>query len=387
MPNDVTRHIKHEVERELWGRAAGRCQFDGCNRLLYKSPLTQERVNIAEQAHIYSFSPQGPRGRGPFAKNTAGLNDIENLLLVCHDCHKIIDQDKTGGRYTAEVLKHWKKEHERRIAIVTGVDPSKRSHVVFYGANIGEQTSKLLPDAAMDALFPDWYPADERPIELSMKWAGRDKDDSFWASEEDNLVTLFKRQVRPLIDAGSPLHFSMFALAPIPLLIKLGVLFTDKVPLRVYQLHREPQTWKWLDGPTGFAFKVNKPEKLSNPPALVISLSDRISTDRITDVLGNEVSIWELTVDDPHNDFLKSEDQLARYRTTVRRLLADIAGSHGRTTPISVFPAMPVACALEFGRVRMPKADPDLVIYDQNNAHRRFKRAISIGATNEQSDS
>ena len=25
MPQDVTRHIKREVERELWARAAGRC--------------------------------------------------------------------------------------------------------------------------------------------------------------------------------------------------------------------------------------------------------------------------------------------------------------------------------------------------------------------------
>ena len=65
---EVTRYIKKEVERELWARAAGRCQFNGCNRILYKSPVTQERVNISEKAHIYSFSEDGPRGWGPFKK-------------------------------------------------------------------------------------------------------------------------------------------------------------------------------------------------------------------------------------------------------------------------------------------------------------------------------
>ena len=30
MAKEVTRYIKKEVERELWARAAGRCQFDGC---------------------------------------------------------------------------------------------------------------------------------------------------------------------------------------------------------------------------------------------------------------------------------------------------------------------------------------------------------------------
>src|ERR1035437_8343935 len=49
---------------ELWGRAGARCEFSDCNRLLYKAPVTRERVNLAEMAHIYSFSKDGPRGRG-----------------------------------------------------------------------------------------------------------------------------------------------------------------------------------------------------------------------------------------------------------------------------------------------------------------------------------
>lgn len=64
MVKEVKRYIKNTVERELWARAAGRCQFDGHNKLLYKSSVTQERVNIAQQAHIYSFSEKGPKRMG-----------------------------------------------------------------------------------------------------------------------------------------------------------------------------------------------------------------------------------------------------------------------------------------------------------------------------------
>ena len=64
MVAEVTRYIGIATERELWGRAAGRCQFSGCNRLLYKSSVTQESVNLAQKAHIYSFSEKGPRGWG-----------------------------------------------------------------------------------------------------------------------------------------------------------------------------------------------------------------------------------------------------------------------------------------------------------------------------------
>lgn len=41
----------------LWGRAAGRCQFAGCNRDLTMNPNTKEAVGIAEEAHIIAYTP------------------------------------------------------------------------------------------------------------------------------------------------------------------------------------------------------------------------------------------------------------------------------------------------------------------------------------------
>src|ERR1043165_1288642 len=97
-----SRDISRTVESMLWGSAAGRCQFDGCNRPLSKSPVTQERVNLGEKAHIYSFSVNGPRGnRGVDAKQ---LNALENLILVCDICHKTIDKNWSSGRYSVAQL-------------------------------------------------------------------------------------------------------------------------------------------------------------------------------------------------------------------------------------------------------------------------------------------
>jgi hypothetical protein len=379
MAKEITRHVNREVERELWARAAGRCQFDGCNRPVFKSPVTQEKVNISEKAHIYSFSKTGPRGWGPFVTNKKQLNEVANLMLVCHDCHKTIDQDKEGERYPAELLINWKKEHEKRITIVTGVHPSKNSHVILYGANIGDQTSKLQPEAAKDALFPDWYPAEEHPIQLSMSWEGKDSDAAYWKTEAENLKVAFNRQIGSLIHGSECPHFSLFALAPIPLMVLFGSLLTDKFPAQTYQLHREPlQTWKWLSGTDSFAFQVNQPASFAHPPALVISLSDHIAPSRITAVLGEAVSIWELTIERPNNDFLKSKEQLSQFRETVRQLIVDIGKAHGKHTPLAIFPAMPVACAVDLGRVRMPKADGPWIIYDQNNEHKKFIRALEI---------
>lgn len=378
MINDVTRYIKRNVERTLWARSAGRCQFDGCNRTLYKSPITQEKVNISEKAHIYSFSVSGPRGWGPFVNNKNKINDLGNLMLVCHDCHKTLDKDKEGRRYSADLLIKWKNQHEDRVEFVTGICPDKKSHVILYGAKIGDENSPLNPVSAMEAIFPEWYPADEKPIVLSMSCSHDDRSKDYWRTESSHLYSIFNRDIKPRIEESAPCGFSLFSLAPQPLLILLGTLFTDKIPVEVYQLHREPPTWMWQDHPTGFNFIVNQPSSTDYNPVLIISLSDEINHDRIFNVLDEKVSIWELTVKDCHNDFLKSKAQLSMFRESVRRLMVLIKKSHGCKYPLRIFPAMPVACAVEFGRVRMPKADMPLIIYDQNNKAGEFIESIQI---------
>lgn len=379
---EVTRYIKKEVERELWARAAGRCQFNGCNRIVYKSPITQESVNISEKAHIYSFSEDGPRGWGPFKKNTQSLNNVGNLMLMCHDCHKTIDEDKAGLKYSASLLQQWKKEHEYRVIIVTGIAPNRKSHVIFYGSNIGEQRSPLQQDEAMEAMFPERYPVSENPVCLSMSCSHEDKSEAFWESESTHLKRVFDQKILPLIENDPTKHFSLFSLAPIPLLIQLGALLTDKISVDTYQPIREPRGWHWQDFPDRFEFVIKRPkEQMIGAPVLVIALSDNINHERIKKVMGDNVPIWELTVPEGYigNDNIRAKAQLSMMRTIIRKLMVQIKGVHGATSPLSIFPAMAVSCSVEMGRARMPKADMPWIIYDQNNKEGKFIKAIVIG--------
>lgn len=376
-----TRHYKPADECELWGRAAGRCEFDGCNKIVYKSEVTQERVNISQKAHIYAFSEDGPRGRGPYAEEISGLNGSENLMLLCHPCHKKIDKLKDGGRYDAALLKDWKAAHERRIRVVSGVHRSKNSHVVIYAANIGDGKAAINPQEANGALFPDWYPAQEEPLHLRMSWDGRDDRPDYWKVEDKNLIDMFDRRVLPRIEEGS--HFSIFAFAPMPLLIRLGTLFTDRARAEVYQNHREPaQTWRWGSRLKPVAFTLRRPKRISGPPALLLSLSAKIAPERVGQVLGKKWTPWELTIEGPYNDFLKTRAHLSDFRASARAALAAIARAHGDGHQLSVFPAMPVAAAVEFGRVRMPKADAPWRIFDYNQKSGRFTKALDIGGAN-----
>ena len=377
----LSRHINPTAEKELWAKSAGRCQFNGCNRILYKSPVTQEPVNISEKAHIYSFSEDGPRGWSEeLEADQTQINDIDNLMLLCHDCHKTIDKDINGDKYSANLLKKWKHEHEQRVFIASNIVIDKTSHVVLYSANIGDEKSPINKSQVFQAMFPDKYPVSDIPISLSTSLPFTDKDKIFWEAEVQNLEVSFREILLPKIKENNPSDFSIFAMAPMPLLIKLGSLFTDKISVDTYQPIREPKTWRWQEEPKDFEFVVTNDEEYEKEPVLILSLSGKISRDRIYEVVGNDINIWEITVSDGflHNDFMRSKAQLSLFRKEIRKLMVQINEKHSKK-PLKIFPAMPISCAIELGRVRMPKSDMQWIIYDQNNKADKFIEAITIG--------
>ena len=82
--------ISYKIQCLLWARAAGRCEFDGCNKELTVDSLSKDTENEGQIAHIIAASENGPRGN----KNSANLQDeIGNLMLLCPEHHKLIDGD------------------------------------------------------------------------------------------------------------------------------------------------------------------------------------------------------------------------------------------------------------------------------------------------------
>ena len=109
-------YIPKDVQHEVWWKAAGRCEFKGCNKPLYKHGITLDKCKISELAHIIGDSENGPRGDKDLSKALA--KDPKNIMLLCSECHKYIDNEGKD-KYTAEMLFDMKKRHEDRIAKLT----------------------------------------------------------------------------------------------------------------------------------------------------------------------------------------------------------------------------------------------------------------------------
>ncbi len=239
--------ISEPVKCLLWARSAGRCEFDGCNQPLWRDGLTKLEMNFADVAHIIGDSPDGPRG--DIVLSYEYRNDANNLMLMCHTHHRMIDT--ITRTYSVEALRQMKKAHEARIERLTAITQDKTSHVIIYRGCVGTFQPKIDFQDALVAMNPIRYPADALPIELGLSNSRfEDCEKEFWELEAENLKRNFDHKVKPVLDSSTGRnHFSVFAFAPQPLLIKLGSLLADIVPADVYQLHREPPSWDWQIGP------------------------------------------------------------------------------------------------------------------------------------------
>ena len=366
--------IPEKVKTRLWGKAGGRCQYEGCREPLWQDGVTQCEFNISYIAHIIADKPDGPRGNKRLSAKLAA--DINNLMLLCDVHHRLVDKEDVAG-HPATRLREMKADHEARIELATSIGPEMQSEVLLYGARIGHHEALVSWDKAARAMLAQKrLPLTRNGIALGMQHGTfDDREGRFWRIEAEHLKRKFRSgAAERLRDVP---HFSIFALAPQPLLILLGSLLPDLRPADVYQLHREPPTWEWQPSPAGFKYKVSRPSSCHSAVALKIGLSATITQSRLSHAMEGMFSTWGVTIDNPNNDFLQGHEQLAQFRVVLRRTLDRIKAQHGEKATIHLFPAMPVAAAVEFGRVLMPKADLPVKVYDQNR-EKGFRFALEV---------
>ena len=146
--------IPENVKRELWIKSGGRCEFRGCNKYLYKDGVTKQPRNLANIAHIVSWTPTGPRGN----QNSEKLaTDISNLMLTCSEHNNLIDDPRYVEMYPVELLQQYKREHEERIYRVTGMGQEYGVHIIKMFSKIQGQVSIIGDKAVSEAIMP-YYP-------------------------------------------------------------------------------------------------------------------------------------------------------------------------------------------------------------------------------------
>jgi len=106
--------INPRTRQILWGKAGATCAFPTCCRPLVRDGTSVDReVLVGEIAHIVAQSQEGPRGN--FEVPGGSIDGYDNLILLCHEHHELIDQQP--HTYSVERLLQFKTDHEKWVRI------------------------------------------------------------------------------------------------------------------------------------------------------------------------------------------------------------------------------------------------------------------------------
>ncbi len=367
----------YNVRAMLWARAAGRCQYTGCNRSLIGDLLSgSPNANLAAIAHIIADSKDGPRGDETLSPQLA--TDINNLMLLCDVHHRVIDSHDRVHDHPPERLREMKRLHEERIATVTSIIEDQACHVIRFAARIGVNESPMARDVISLALLPHRYAIDGGWIDLDVATLElADHEPGFWQIHVKNLRKAFAEKVRGRMERGEIKRLAVFGLAPMPLLFELGRLISDISTAEVRQLHKSPKSWAWQGSEPSIEFRVKRPAAAGEIVALKLEVSSGIRDERVAGAIG-DVPIWSIAASGAHDDIMRHPGDLATFAKLFRGTLDEIKARHGEDVELHVFPSVPLSVAVEAGRSWRSKAHPPLIIHDQNRTLGGFVRAHTI---------
>lgn len=372
-----SRDIKPLTRVLIAVRAGGRCEFDGHNKYLFRHSVTLTEGNFSQAAHIVAFSVDGPRGKAK-KLSAAQLNDADNLMLLCPECHKLIDDHPE--QYTVSTLRAFKRRHEKRIRELTAMHPEHRTTALLLKANIGKRPVGISLAQVQTAVAPRYIDSEEPcTIDLTvLPDGGPATYPAAIAAIDDQLGRLYRKRA----DGSGVSHVSVFALGPIPLLMHLGNGLSDKIDADLYQRHRQPESWAWKRRGTPVKYTTRRLVEGTeiDKVALVLSLSGSIPVESVRLHASDAYSIYELTLDGqvPNPNFLRLREDLVLFEQAYQRMLREIGRDHPGLTEIKVFPAVPAPVAVACGRGLFHKVDPILVVYDFDKTQGGFIQTIRI---------
>ncbi len=115
--------IGQKTRKTLWARSGNSCAM--CRiELVAERNENDRNLNIGDECHIISSKSNGPRHIANYEK---GYDNYENLILLCKNHHKAIDD--LSETYTIELLIAVKKNHENwfKTVIDNAKNPGKKN--------------------------------------------------------------------------------------------------------------------------------------------------------------------------------------------------------------------------------------------------------------------
>lgn len=368
-------NIPQRVKIELAAKAGGRCEI--CGEYLF-SDFFHQNVHLEENAHILPDSNKGPRYKE--INKTPGLKGgetVDNLMFLCPKCHTAID--KNPGFYNIDSLLKIKKEHEETVYQCGDLIKNKKYvKAVKFTSYIGQNEINIGNQEIINALFANSISYKDTIIDLSTS-SKRLKGETLFHYYSDlsrQLERNYKDKIANGLSSQGPTVITVFALAPQPLLIKLGRLFNNTYPLYIFNKTRRTN-WNPVPRKELLKYSIIEPKEIRKDK-IVLSLE---ISGKTTDSEIGKGDIWRITIDNPRFDAVSCKEDIDNFGSIVETFFARIKDIYGTDKEISVYLALPQSLAVKFGSVYMPRAYNKLILYDKDKTiHEKicFQKALII---------
>lgn len=125
------RNYPSGVRTALIALSGGTCYYPDCREPVVRF-VSGKPIPHLEVAHIVASSDDGPRGDHRVDPDDRDL--FENLILLCAEHHKVVDNRKLWHRYPKEMLREWKNDREEgardSLAGLREISPAKLRDLV-----------------------------------------------------------------------------------------------------------------------------------------------------------------------------------------------------------------------------------------------------------------
>ncbi|MDD3926728.1 MAG: hypothetical protein PHT33_08740 [bacterium] len=103
----LARQYKPTTIKRLHALSGNQCAAPHCTKPL----IARDEITIVSKiCHIEAASPEGLRWNPDM--DDEQRRHFDNLILLCDECHSMVDNKENEAIYTVSLLKQWKRDHE-----------------------------------------------------------------------------------------------------------------------------------------------------------------------------------------------------------------------------------------------------------------------------------
>jgi hypothetical protein len=329
-------------------------------------------VVIGEIAHIAAAQDRGPRADR--SMTSAQRNDYKNLILLCQNCHAVIDGQP--GTFPVERLKMVKADHELWVRASL---PERGRSVYGWKVLVLRGDHPIDLETVNSAVSPDYIAGELQSLRVPTNndsWQAVDSEIAAHVSELTADTDTFD------------FRLAVFPLAPVSACISLGYHLTNRPNVRLFQYHRDDRDWRWpRQEPPLPELQVMGLDSLDRDcaeVAFVFHLSAVVTDEMIASSPATGARRIDIRVPAPCTSWLFHPEQLKELSATARRSFETAVLRFPGASRWHLFFAGPAPAAVAVGQQLNPTMCPLVQLYEfRMQETPSYRASICLGGGSE----